>query len=524
MVGLTAHDIHPPLYYGLLHGWLRAPERAGSSHPTSLLGYARRACHSGDGMACAPVSLHERPRTVLLATLLLAFSPMHLFYCPRSTHVRSGLGPRASPPRALFWKLVTRPTYAAIRRLCLTATLGLYTLYYLGFLLLAHALWGLWIVRQSAAGSGDSLGAFAPSALLYLPWLLYAGPKLVGYVGDKVTSDQDTPLNLAPLRLFAHAWPSRAATSSLRTSARRSDGCPGRAGRVGPAGRSALLCWCRRGTSPRHTDARRSISCRTFALSRALDLHAGSVLLWLCAQSAPSLLPGRRRTVALVCAPLSDAPDRDRPSMNSGVSITWERAAAILLSSVAWRASSPSTRRPAMSTMTIDRLIGQVVQQGRRRTHSSRSFPGSLATGELMSTTKGAQSSARWPVAIAGGRQCRRMGCAGQRCPGSRACQGHGLVSRPPLVRQHIAGRDRELSERKGYECGESLGQPGDTSVRLELLAVPPIAPILADFGAANLTQAGVLPVEAPSDNSPIAVRLEWEVDDPPSPLCPSTI
>ena len=23
MVGLTAHDIHPPLYYGLLHGWLR---------------------------------------------------------------------------------------------------------------------------------------------------------------------------------------------------------------------------------------------------------------------------------------------------------------------------------------------------------------------------------------------------------------------------------------------------------------------------------------------------------------------
>ena len=37
-------------------------------------------------------------------------------------------------------------------------------------------------------------GMYVLMFLLYLPWLGYAVPQLVGYVGSKVQSDQDTPL------------------------------------------------------------------------------------------------------------------------------------------------------------------------------------------------------------------------------------------------------------------------------------------------------------------------------------------
>src|SRR5205814_9740040 len=76
----------------------------------------------------------------------------------------------------------------------IAATLALYTLYYLALLLLAHFLWAVWHFRQSMRRILPLLGVDSMVASLYLPWLLYAGPKLVGYVGAKVRSDNDTPL------------------------------------------------------------------------------------------------------------------------------------------------------------------------------------------------------------------------------------------------------------------------------------------------------------------------------------------
>ena len=79
MLWLTARDIHPPLYYALLHGWclIFDSARPEIARTLSLL----------SGVAAIPVLIWlarlmrpQRPRVALMAAALLAFSPLHLFY------------------------------------------------------------------------------------------------------------------------------------------------------------------------------------------------------------------------------------------------------------------------------------------------------------------------------------------------------------------------------------------------------------------------------------------------------------
>ena len=76
MVSLTAQDIHPPLYYALLHGWaaLLGPG------PTAL-----RLFSVAVGVLTIPLLflIARRMlsgRAALLATLLLTISPLHVYY------------------------------------------------------------------------------------------------------------------------------------------------------------------------------------------------------------------------------------------------------------------------------------------------------------------------------------------------------------------------------------------------------------------------------------------------------------
>ncbi len=81
------------------------------------------------------------------------------------------------------------------------AVAGLYTLYYTALLLLAQLVWAALIFRQRWSRLWGVVGLDAIVALAYAPWLAYAVPKLLGYVGNKVASDQDLPL--APLTYWA---------------------------------------------------------------------------------------------------------------------------------------------------------------------------------------------------------------------------------------------------------------------------------------------------------------------------------
>jgi len=230
MLSQTALDIHPPLYYVLLHGW------------TGLLGpspLALRLMSVAIGTLTLPLTyvagrwLAGR-RAGLLTAFLLAVSPMHVFYSQEvrmyglvaflgmiSTAAAARLlahpadgGLKAEPVpakpvkaarlaageqvaageggtagttpiahRAIVWLVYVVSTVAAV-----------HTQYYAAFLPVAHSLYALWRWRNSARRLLGWLAAQAIIVVACLPWLLFAAPKLVPYVAQKIVKDADRPL------------------------------------------------------------------------------------------------------------------------------------------------------------------------------------------------------------------------------------------------------------------------------------------------------------------------------------------
>ena len=204
MAALTAQDIHPPLYYALLHGW------------TTLLGTGPavlRLFSVTVGVLAIPLfylAAHQMlgRRAALLATFLLVINPLHVYY---SQEVRMyGLvallsaGILAAAHRTMDdgcraegggrWSLVQGPwPLVAYGFLTIAA---LYTQYYAVFLPIGLTIYAFWRWRHEVRSLLVWLAAQLIIALLYLPWVIYAAPKLVPYVGQKVVADADRPLGL----------------------------------------------------------------------------------------------------------------------------------------------------------------------------------------------------------------------------------------------------------------------------------------------------------------------------------------
>ena len=213
----TANDIHPPLYYLLLRGWL------------ILMGYGTgRADPSGNGLEFAAgffslffgillialiFILARRVgglRVALIASMLAAFSPFNLWYSQevrmytlgaalgvvvvmalwRATDPKMGRG-RAQmdadsrvfvsgrAPRETGAYYRWQKIYARWAVYALAAAAGMYTLYYFVFLLIPLNLWAL--VRLGAPTRASRftphVSRFTPlllanliAALLYAPW------------------------------------------------------------------------------------------------------------------------------------------------------------------------------------------------------------------------------------------------------------------------------------------------------------------------------------------------------------------
>lgn len=210
MLRLTAVDIHPPLYYLLLRLWQGA----------ALLGSGPAAIRFLSvivGTATVPVMYVTGRRLLgekggLLAALLLAVSPFHIYY---SQEVRM---------YGLLTLLGLLALYAALRLEELphslwvwlgyvgAATAALYTEYYAAALLLGLnvAMVVHWArKRRPWAALWPWWAAQAAVALLYLPWVWYAGGKLLIYVQYKVGAEGDAPLGLflyLGRQLAALAW------------------------------------------------------------------------------------------------------------------------------------------------------------------------------------------------------------------------------------------------------------------------------------------------------------------------------
>ncbi|MDH7487607.1 MAG: glycosyltransferase family 39 protein [Anaerolineae bacterium] len=247
MVAQTARDIHPPLYYALLHGWI------GLFGPSPV---AVRLLSVAIGALTVPLAYAAGrflggSRVGLLAALLLAVNPLHIFYSQEvrmyglvallgllSTLCalwlllgddRRGKGQEAESKRqearskrqearskkqeargrsqeaGSKTQHETRNTKHETRKTSrlflygayiLSTTAALYTQYYAAFLPLAHTLFALWHWRRAPRRWLGWLGAQLLIGLAYLPWLLYAAPQLVPYVAQKVVKDADRPLGL----------------------------------------------------------------------------------------------------------------------------------------------------------------------------------------------------------------------------------------------------------------------------------------------------------------------------------------
>ncbi len=202
----TAADIHPPLYYYLLHAWIAL---FGASD------VALRLLSVAIGTATIPVFYAVGRRlasggTALLACLLLAVSPFHMYY---SQEVRMyalatllGLASIFFAQRLLMDgeseaglpSSREQNSRRAMNWFCyvLFTALAMYTLYYAAFIPLFQTVFALLTSWRNRRKLLTWLAAQVTLAVLYLPWIALAGGILVNYVGDKMVVEARVPLGL----------------------------------------------------------------------------------------------------------------------------------------------------------------------------------------------------------------------------------------------------------------------------------------------------------------------------------------
>ncbi len=205
LLALTAADIHPPLYYTLLKVWLfiigPGPEEA--RFLSVILGTALIPV-----VAVLGQRLFDR-RVGATAAAVTALMPLAVYY---SQEVRMyGLVTLLGAMSVYAFSRVTQPcqlskvssrTPAKWSFLYIVSTTAaLYTMYYAIFIPLLQLLYLLVIYFQqkdhrARRPIGLVFTLFIYVGLLYLPWVIYAGPRLVSYVQNKRVVEGYLPYNL----------------------------------------------------------------------------------------------------------------------------------------------------------------------------------------------------------------------------------------------------------------------------------------------------------------------------------------
>jgi hypothetical protein len=220
MIEHTAVDIHPPFYYALLHMWIGL---------TGTSEFALRMLSVLVGVLTVAL-LSRLARALLgwraagLAGILMAVAPLQIYYAQevRMYGLVTLLGFAST---LLFWAGMNDQGNA-LRRLPLwvayvvVTCAAMYTEYYGAFIPLFHGIYwlGRVVVQSRSARMVSSSSQAAPKtdpptshvsrnalvfplasfiALLisFVPWVLYAGPKLQDYVANKVDIEQYVSLN-----------------------------------------------------------------------------------------------------------------------------------------------------------------------------------------------------------------------------------------------------------------------------------------------------------------------------------------
>ena len=166
LVAWAAGDIHPPLYYLILHFWL-------------LLGdseFVVRSLSAVLGVVTIAVAyaLGEElfgPRAGLLSALLLALSPLHIWYSQEARMYALVTTLNLLASFCLLLALRRRQTHYWLGYV-LCSVLALYTHYFALFGLLFQNLFALyWLVNKRSSLWSKWLLAQLAVVLLFLPWL-----------------------------------------------------------------------------------------------------------------------------------------------------------------------------------------------------------------------------------------------------------------------------------------------------------------------------------------------------------------
>lgn len=200
----TALDIHPPLYYAMLQAWIYF---AGTSDyvvrffsvaiGTLTIAYIERLAR----LVHAPLSgttAHHTPG--IIAAFVFAIAPIEIYY---SQEVRM---------YGLVTLLCLVSTYFFVRLLqkqerylwlgyLLASSAALYTQYYAGFILVFQLIYLIVVLGQTPRRLVPWLICWLSIAVLYIPWIAYAGGKLYGYVTFKV--GHEAYLSQGPISFIA---------------------------------------------------------------------------------------------------------------------------------------------------------------------------------------------------------------------------------------------------------------------------------------------------------------------------------
>ena len=185
MFEATSLDIHPPLYYLLLRWW------------AEVLGYSAAAARAlsvlaGLGVVALGWALARRllgGRTAVLAALLLALAPAHVFHSQEAR-----MYALATALALASWLTLLRREGAGRRQLVhsliygLVTAAALYTEYYAALLWLGQAAYLLGRDRNGSVWERLRRHSWLlVPVFLYLPWVGWGGPRLVAYVAQKQT-------------------------------------------------------------------------------------------------------------------------------------------------------------------------------------------------------------------------------------------------------------------------------------------------------------------------------------------------
>jgi hypothetical protein len=514
MFDLTAHDIHPPLYYLLLHGWIAwwgSPQPVIDRGLSVLFGAAALPLQAWLAGQLFP----GRRRLLLVAVLLLAVNPMQLYY---SQEVRMyGLGMALSTAgTAFFWSWQRRLATSARWRewlwpalgYTIVMTAGLYTLYYFAFLLAGHLLWAALVYRRALRRLAAIMVGQAIVVVFYLPWLLYATPRLIDYVGAKVTSDQDVALGLLRYveRHFTALsgghlpWPNTTLPWAFLLG-----------GAAVTIMTAALVLRRRSARSPageRHVEPQMALEERSALLLLGVLTGVAMVGGWLVNLRFPFFPQGGERLL-IFALPYGSL------LLAAGIDHTWKyayagRVALILLLAAAAGGVFTFYTTPRYSAYDYRPLLREIVQQGRNEDALLAIFPWQVGYWRAYMPQDAPLLTGPTPRLLSDG--------AVTWSPAVQASVDAALAAGALWFPEPLAFGSTLPAEIEAYleENASTLENRWYGMTRLTAwagLPTPePDASWAADFGAVQLLAAATAPETVEAANQPISVQIMWQI------------